>query len=190
MSECLAPETTIAYCAGLFDGEGCISLHRVFTYAGRKETSYGKHPNYRYRINIVVNQVDFEAIKVLYDTFGGQVRYKERRRLSPTGRPYSARWWWEEGDRRAVAILQQMLPYLRLKAAQAELALQVHATKLPALGEGKGARSRKLGRTPEEVTFQAWAFEEMKRLKHLHDDPATHTRNLTLAESFRQVSRR
>lgn len=186
MSDKVASETTLAYCAGLFDGEGNISLHRHFSYSGRKQTTYGKHPNYRYRINIVVNQVYPEAIQVFLETFGGQIRFKQRSHGPNPEKAYSGRWSWEMGDVQAVRVLEQLLPYMRLKTAEAHLAIMFHATRLPSNGNGKGGRSRKLGRTPEELIFQEWAFEEMKRLKHLNNLPATRERYIKLEQELKR----
>jgi len=179
----------LAYCAGLFDGEGHVALHRSFTYNKRKETSYGKQPNYRYRLHAQVNQVHIEAVARMYIAFGGALYFRKRTwgpKDPQRTTPYAGRWVWEANDMTAMHALKHMLPWLQLKTAEAELGLKFAQTKLPP-NSRVGKRSRKLGRTPEELAFQEWAFVEMQRLKWLHDNPLLQDEYLKIDQSLRRV---
>src|SRR5713101_1736663 len=178
-------ETSIAYCAGLFDGEGCILLSKHYTYANHKETAYGRQPNYRYRMDIRLNQTRPESVIYLQETLGGTVYFLRRSHGPNKEKIYAGRWCWEMADTIAAHALEQLLPFLRIKKDEAELALQFQASKFPAL-QRRGERGRKLGRTPEEVAYHQWCFEEMKRLKQVHNDPAMQEHYILLKDSFRR----
>lgn len=108
------PELTdIAYLAGLVDGEGCIRIKRAKAY--RNLTG---RANPAYHCSIHVRMVDEAAIKFLGDTLGGW--YWREKAHATNGRPLFC---WQATDREAEFILRCLLPYLRVKRAQAENAL-------------------------------------------------------------------
>lgn len=102
---------TDAYAAGLIDGEGCISLSRYqnksgFTYSARVEVGMA---------------LKGSAVLIwLASTYGGTIR---RTRNS------SERWMaadcWGLFGAKAVPFLERILPYLKLKRNQAEMAIAV-----------------------------------------------------------------
>ena len=92
----------IAYFAGLFDGEGSIA---VYTNKGDRSARFG----------ITIGMVNPKVIEDLRLAFGGSI-YKQVR----TGRPV---YYWRTFGKRAELILKILLPYLRVKREEAELAI-------------------------------------------------------------------
>lgn len=100
----------VAYCAGFFDGEGCISLESVPP--GKAGNRHGS-PRVEFRLRCITSQKYADApLHLMADTFGGKV------------------YWFAAGraqhivhGRASVAMLTEMLPFLTVKRSQAELAL-------------------------------------------------------------------
>lgn len=103
----------LAYCAGVIDSDGTIGV-RKSTYAQRRWGWGGLV----YGVRISVKQVTPEAVDVLHATFGGcRCVCKPS---TPRGRPLFN---WSVTHRKAHAFMVAVLPYLRIKRAQAENAI-------------------------------------------------------------------
>jgi len=103
------PET-LAYFAGLFDGEGSVSVAK--RWIGRYRRGYGLV------LTIRIASTQHTILREAQQLFGGTVyRYW---RPSPWRPLYN----WQLYGRRAQVVLSSLLPYLRLKRLQAELAMQ------------------------------------------------------------------
>jgi hypothetical protein len=101
----------LIYFAGFFDGEGCISI-------ARQKKSWGdKQQAYFHRLRINVSQKDPSVLKQLYDIVGGTMHCS------------NGVWKWYADDAAAVQFLETLLPFLRIKKSQAELALEFSKTK-------------------------------------------------------------
>ena len=100
-----------AYFAGFFDGEGCISIAR------QKKTWGAKDQPHFHRLRINLSQKDPAVLRQLYDMIGGT--------LSAT----NGVWKWFADDAFAVEFLMQIRPYLRIKAVQADIAIEFAKTK-------------------------------------------------------------
>jgi hypothetical protein len=101
--------TTLAYMAGFFDGEGCISLI--------PRTSRGN----RYRVQISISNTNEWIIQWFRFNFGGSVAFEDRREENPN---WKDTWRWTiTSGRQALRFLQAISPYLILKKPQAELAI-------------------------------------------------------------------
>lgn len=61
--------TVLAYCAGVIDSDGCIGVKRN-TYSMRK-VGDATQPTYSERVSI--KQVEPQAVRLLKDTFGGNL---------------------------------------------------------------------------------------------------------------------
>lgn len=153
---------TLAYCAGIFDGEGYILIKKWIQ--KRKDVPWQYE---RYELHIGVNQVRPEAIQVLYKSLEGRMWFSSRG--SGVAAKYSGRWTWEGDSKKGSLALQAMLPYLLLKKPEAEIAIAFQATKL---AHGTG-RSFKIGITQEEHDFRERCYLELKRLKRTHYEPET-----------------
>jgi hypothetical protein len=111
-------ESDLAYAAGIIDGEGCIKI-----YHAKKETLGKGHVRDRYQLQIQVDMVKSEVVNWLQSKFGGTV-YEHRRSIKkhPTWND-SKRWYLMSKDE-MTNFLGMILPYLKIKRKQAELALQ------------------------------------------------------------------
>lgn len=116
MKQASGSPTDLAYAAGVIDSDGSIGIHRS-TYAQRVRGDAGQAV---YMPRVTVKQVTPQAIDLLHDLFGGH-RYAGK----PTavrGRPLIA---WNVHSRLAVQVCEAVLPYLRIKRAQAVNAIEV-----------------------------------------------------------------
>lgn len=108
-------ETTLAYLAGLIDGEGYIGVKRT----NRKDAT---SPIYHERIQL--RMVHEGAIALLAETLGGSY-YREKPHAN-NGRPLFC---WQASDALAARILERVLPYLLVKRECAENVLLLRASK-------------------------------------------------------------
>ena len=91
--------TDLAYCAGLMDGEGCITLTR------------DSESNYRLRIKIT--STDYSVLTWLQEHFGGSIN------LSRKESKYNKEAWdWICRTEDQVVFLFGILPYTIIKRAQ------------------------------------------------------------------------
>ena len=95
----------LAYFAGLFDGEGTIGLQQHLQACS---------------FTLALAMTDAKAINGLHDAFGGTLRM----------RTYSNPKWntlyeWYVGGKRAELILRTLLPFLRVRREEADLALRL-----------------------------------------------------------------
>ena len=104
----------IAYAAGVIDSDGYIGVKRS-TYAMR----HGEGGQAVYSPRVMVKQVTPEAIDLLHEMFGG---YRGAGKATATkGRPLHT---WEVHSANALRACEALLPYLRIKRAQAENAIE------------------------------------------------------------------
>ena len=98
----------LAYTAGLFDGEGSVSIHQTL---------------YSVALHIQIANANFEALSWIKDSFGGSISiYKDRRNGHSSYR-------WRTASKKASFFLEQVLPFLRIKVPQANLALKFQSLK-------------------------------------------------------------
>ena len=113
-------KTDLAYLAGIFDGEGCIVIHdrQWITKTGIKRIGF--YPE------ICVASTNEWIIQQLKFAFGGNVylRKKGTTRAQPI-------WAWQTTSKKATSCLKALLPYLRLKRRQAELAIEMENRRRP-----------------------------------------------------------
>ncbi len=101
-------KTDLAWAAGLFDGEGCITLKRDYN---------GSIPTYSLRL-VVVN-THLPALEELRLLFGlGSIRQS-----APRSKKQKARWDWRVASRQAETVLRLLLPHLRIKREEAKIAV-------------------------------------------------------------------
>lgn len=100
-------DAEIAYLAGFFDGEGCVSIIHT--------PARGEH---YYEVRVSANQVDPSPLYVMQRRFGG--------RLIPLATKPGLRqqYGWIVTGPRGRAALEAMLPFLIVKRTQAILAMQ------------------------------------------------------------------
>ncbi|MDP7703212.1 hypothetical protein [Mycobacterium sp. TY815] len=114
------PSELAAYLAGAIDSDGSIGIRRS-TYAARVK---GDARQATYSERICLKQVTPEIPRLLKETFGGSLMLQKP--SATQGRPL---YYWEATNKVASDALAVMLPYLRVKRAQAENALALRASK-------------------------------------------------------------
>ena len=130
--------TTIAYMAGMVDGEGCITLHKN-----------GKY----FSVRLTVTNTDFNIITWCKENFDGCYYINHRKRKDIHKPAYH----WSVENRMAEKVLKLIYPYLIIKKSQAKIALKFR----------KLVNNRKKGQNPfsiEEVNERKALFFEMKKL--------------------------
>ena len=139
--------TELAYIAGIIDGEGFITIRRE------------RHINDRYSLHVGAGNTDRPLLEWLQASFGGKLVF------SPKPEGYKDFFQWAIVSRSANNFLILILPYLRIKKDQAELALLFQAGKINKL-TGK----RRGNRTPSEKIFENACHVQMsgmnKKGKH------------------------
>jgi hypothetical protein len=105
---------TLAWAAGLFDGEGCIYIKRRQVIPGRRE----KTPVYT--LEIKVGLVHKPAIEYLASTFRvGSIFMQRPGRLNKR-----VAWHWRISGRNGLSFLAKIEPYLRIKKPEVEIAIR------------------------------------------------------------------
>lgn len=99
----------LAWAAGFFDGEGCISI----------PTRVRSRNRHGYTLSLYVGQVDPSPLRRFQSLFGGTVVTKK-------SGPFARRtmFMWRITGSTAFAALRQLHPYLTVKRSQADLALE------------------------------------------------------------------
>lgn len=142
----------LAYVAGIIDGEGHIGItkqNRLYCKTRKRATGYS--------LRIAVKMCDGDVIDFLYGNFGGHVG-----RILIEGYK-SEQYQWVINCRKAAQLLKDILPFLRAKKAQAELAMRFQFRKERRQGK---RRSRE---------FDEWCYQEMKRLHRIHKPSECYT---------------
>lgn len=98
-------DNELAYLAGFFDGEGCISINR--------------NSSQHYGLLLAAAQINPAPLFLLYQRFGGYIVRKQR----PTDR-YRAVHQWRSSGREAADVLRQLQPYLVVKKEEADIAIE------------------------------------------------------------------
>lgn len=108
------PKTVLAYLAGLFDGEGSISI-------GNRSPSFS--------LRIRITNTNLEVLEWVTELYGGNIRRKNRVRPH-----HKACWEWILRDRKAAQALTQFYPFMIVKKPQAQLVVGCWKTVLARSG--------------------------------------------------------
>lgn len=100
-------ELSFSYCAGLFDGEGCVRLN------------YFKKYNNAFGLSIAISMTNKDVIQKLYENFGGTFRLHTRWKEN-----YKDLWDWTLSGRNAKIFLANILPYSIVKKEEILVALE------------------------------------------------------------------
>jgi hypothetical protein len=112
----VARQEDVIWAAGFFDGEGCVSIVR----RPKRDKVY-------HWLDISAYQNHRAPLEELQCLFGGSVR------------PEAGGWKWRACGPTAGDALREMLPYLRVKHTQAEIAVPFQARKLLPRGSHRAA---------------------------------------------------
>ena len=127
---------TDVYMAGFFDGEGYVGL--------LKRNRSDKYTEYFVQMSI--GQNDGATMDWIKENYGGHLHLVKR----------DGSYQWIASNRQAYSILNRIMPYLKYKKPQAELAVKFFD------GRQQGKRC-----SPEEVERREEIYKELKRLKHV-----------------------
>lgn len=110
-------QAEIIYTAGLFDGEGCVHIRVPTISNGRRSLN---------QLNCILSSTNKEIAFWLKERYQGTVRC----RPTPTSQPNrKVQWEWTVVSQQALEFLTLIVPYLRIKKAQAELAIEFQQAK-------------------------------------------------------------
>lgn len=98
----------LAWCAGFFDGEGCVMIHRR-----KRSKTFIEH-----YVTAVVGQKDIRPLKKIHRHFGGVL----------TKRTTSGCYQWRAHGGIAEAFYRSIRPFLALKGEEVDCALEVRNT--------------------------------------------------------------
>lgn len=111
-------KTDLAYFAGLFDGEGCISIDK--DYKGKVYLT----------LSCRVAMTNLWVLQALKFAFGGSVRSVKKQKNH-----WKQAWIWRVSAQLALSFLEQILPYLKLKKPEAEIAIKFARAKMGRQGK-------------------------------------------------------
>ena len=121
-------DVDLAYAAGLFDGEGSISI------CCRKQSK--RSISRTYGIKTVISMVDADSVLWMAATFGGPCDTTSRSQKYLLEHPgVRIIYRWSLNCRKAADFLELILPYLKLKHSRAEAAI-----KLARMARHRGAQ--------------------------------------------------
>lgn len=120
----------------------------------------------RHELHVEINQVRPEALRFVQTVLGGRLSFNARN--GPKMKGYAGKWLWSVDSTSGADILRVLRPFLFLKGAEADVAMQFQALKL----KRGSARSFKRGLSVDEIVERDRLYDELRRLKRLHNDPA------------------
>lgn len=134
--ELLATTEEAIYTAGLFDGEGTVSLMRT-----------NRHQPYRFP-TVSLTSTTYEFISFLKETFGGyivnQKTYKTHHKQA---------WIWTVASNTALSFLAQIFPYLKDPEKKRRANLLLTQYKLITPANGHYTEGQKIAKEAFEVEF-------------------------------------
>lgn len=141
----------LSYAAGFVDGEGCIRISKRNPRNGRSTS---------YNLLVMVTQKDGEIMDWFYGNFGGMVYLKNKD-------TYGSDWIyeWRLNELQAYKFLKELLPFLRYKRKQAELAIQFQERRIFGRKKTLDDRQRFTSLTEHELEEREKIYQEMSRLK-------------------------
>lgn len=133
-------DTELAYCAGVLDSDGHIGVHVNWYKVKAGPFQDSKQPTYQPRCS--VKQLDHQAVELFGELFGGHF-YADNSNVRGSRRPINT---WSVHSRATGVVVAALLPHLRIKRRQAQLALDLcalnasprrHQFVLPEIVEGE-----------------------------------------------------
>ena len=143
----------LAYMAGMLDGEGCISITK-----GRPKNT-NLH-NLSYGLQIRISMVDKSIPLLFLFVFGGSLRQRD---YSHKG--YKNQWRWSVSGELAVRSLEMLMPYLRSKKNEAELAIKFWGIKRHRNVAGTKGRQGNIPKSTDEIALEDNCYVLMRQLK-------------------------
>jgi len=107
-----------AYMAGFVDADGSIS---IISMSQKK----------RFTVRITVSNCNYDIISLFTTEFGGKVREKKGRKKN-----WKVCYEWSLTSNKALAVIQTLYPFLRIKQGQADLTIELQQLRLKMKSEG------------------------------------------------------
>lgn len=136
----------IAYLAGIFDGEGMVSISRK---------QRGVRQNDCYQLWIEVSNSSKCLMDWIVGHFGGYLIAQPK----PTG---NAHWKWVRRNIKAQGILEALLPFLTVKLDQARVGIEFQIRQSSEKKTYEAGRRGPIPRTPEQMAYK----EDAKQMLH------------------------
>ena len=135
------------WAAGFVDGEGCITIDRH-----KPRRGDGEHASPQHSLTLSVTNTNLEVLEFLMSMFGGSISRKHK------GSSYAQKkiWQWRCASLDAEKAVKKLVPYLKVKKAEAETALDFVELKRATFDE----RVRNGGPLKDEVIAQREAYRQ------------------------------
>ena len=153
-------DTIRAYCAGLFDGEGCVYILNKHA-KSRKGKRYRNHA-----VKCEVSSTNPNPLLFLRKHYEGHINPQKRQDRK------KQQWRWMVSSRKAEEFLKSIQPFLIIKAPEVELALEFCSTCL----KRDGGYMQKL--TNEEVQIRESYKQRLSDLKKINWQTSTQTNDI------------
>lgn len=141
---------TLSYLAGFFDGEGCVCVLKSKAPADRREITD------IFRLSATISNTDRDILETYKKYFGGVIVSKDRRKET-----HKICYMWSAQATKAKNFFIIILPYLRQKKEQAELAIKFQENMHKNHNKGNAIV------TGEDLEIRDYYYTEIKRLKRI-----------------------
>ena len=120
-------DTNIAYIAGLFDGEGCVSYKQ---YMRKRPHNKKAYPTWSIRMEIAMT--DESVIRWIHDVLKvGTVIRRDIKGLNKSGKPYKTQWRWRCTFRDTLLVCKLIWPYVQVKLQKVEKVIDHYDANKP-----------------------------------------------------------
>ena len=127
-----------AYFAGLFDGEGCVSINKT---KGPKNKPYSR---FGFQLRISITNTNLEVLEKLQKVYGGKIYKREK----SNARSY---YDWVAASNQAIDPLTKWTPFLIIKRDQANIALEFQ-------------KNRKTNKTEDDWNKEFSCYQNIRKL--------------------------
>ena len=111
-------ETDLSYLAGFFDGDGCINI-------SKSHPKHSKSP--RHVLQVILAQANRPFLQMWAERTGIGKLYQFKSQTKLNNR--QEMWHWRMTGQQAEDLLRLLMPFLLIKRAQADIAIEFRETK-------------------------------------------------------------
>ena len=122
---------TIAYIAGIFDGEGSLHIKRS-PEKKKKHKGKGYRMTNAMRISMEIAMTDEYLIRWIHDVLKvGTVIRRDIKGLNKSGKPYKTQWRWRCTFRDTLLVCKLIWPYVQVKLQKVEKVIDHYDANKP-----------------------------------------------------------